>query len=276
MRLRFSKMHGLGNDFMVIDGVSQKVRLSPEKIRQLADRHFGIGFDQLLVVEAPESPDVDFRYRIFNSDGGEVENCGNGARCFAVFVRDRKLTGKNLITVETAGGMMTLQITENGEVCVNMGVPRLVPAEIPFKAEAQSLTYSLAVDGTTLEISAVSMGNPHAVTLVDDVATAPVATLGPLVERHTRFPQRVNASFMQVVSSDEINLRVFERGVGETLACGTGACAAVVAGNLRQLIGNNVKVNLPGGSLRISWAGPGEPVMMTGPATTVFHGQVKI
>jgi diaminopimelate epimerase len=276
MRLRFSKMHGLGNDFMVIDGVSQKVRLSPEKIRQLADRHFGIGFDQLLVVEAPESPEVDFRYRIFNSDGGEVENCGNGARCFAVFVRDRKLTGKNLITVETAGGMMTLQITENGEVCVNMGVPRLVPAEIPFKAEAQSLTYSLAVDGTTLEISAVSMGNPHAVTLVDDVATAPVATLGPLVERHTRFPQRVNAGFMQVVSSDEINLRVFERGVGETLACGTGACAAVVAGNLRQLIGNNVKVNLPGGSLRISWAGPGEPVMMTGPATTVFHGQVKI
>ena len=276
MRLRFSKMHGLGNDFMVIDGVSQKVRLSPEKIRQLADRHFGIGFDQLLVVEAPESPEVDFRYRIFNSDGGEVENCGNGARCFAVFVRDRKLTGKNLITVETAGGMMTLQITENGEVCVNMGVPRLVPAEIPFEAEAQSLTYSLAVDGTTLEISAVSLGNPHAVTLVDDVATAPVATLGPLVERHTRFPQRVNAGFMQVVSSDEINLRVFERGVGETLACGTGACAAVVAGNLRQLIGNNVKVNLPGGSLRISWAGPGEPVMMTGPATTVFHGQVKI
>ncbi len=276
MRLRFSKMHGLGNDFMVIDGVSQKVRLSPEKIRQLADRHFGIGFDQLLVVEAPESPEVDFRYRIFNSDGGEVENCGNGARCFAVFVRDRKLTGKNLITVETAGGMMTLQITENGEVCVNMGVPRLVPAEIPFEAEAQSLTYSLAVDGITLEISAVSMGNPHAVTLVDDVATAPVATLGPLVEHHTRFPQRVNAGFMQVVSSDEINLRVFERGVGETLACGTGACAAVVAGNLRQLIGNNVKVNLPGGSLRISWAGPGEPVMMTGPATTVFHGQVKI
>lgn len=276
MRLRFSKMHGLGNDFMVIDGVSQKVRLSPEKIRQLADRHFGIGFDQLLVVEAPESPEVDFRYRIFNSDGSEVENCGNGARCFAVFVRDRKLTGKNLITVETAGGMMTLQITENGEVCVNMGVPRLVPAEIPFDAEAQSLTYSLAVDGTTLEISAVSMGNPHAVTLVNDVATAPVATLGPLVERHTRFPQRVNAGFMQVISSDEINLRVFERGVGETLACGTGACAAVVAGNLRQLIGNNVKVNLPGGSLRISWTGPGEPVMMTGPATTVFHGQVKI
>lgn len=276
MRLRFSKMHGLGNDFMVIDGVGQKVRLSSEKIRQLADRHFGIGFDQLLVVEAPERPDVDFRYRIFNSDGSEVENCGNGARCFAVFVRDRKLTGKNLITVETAGGIMTLQITSNGEVCVNMGVPRLDPAEIPFLAEAQAATYSLDVDGTTLEISAVSMGNPHAVTLVEDVAKAPVAQLGPLVERHARFPQRVNAGFMQIVSADEINLRVFERGVGETLACGTGACAAVVAGNLRQQLSNNVKVNLPGGSLRISWAGPGEPVMMTGPATTVFHGQVKI
>lgn len=276
MRLRFSKMHGLGNDFMVIDGVGQKVRLSSEKIRQLADRHFGIGFDQLLVVEAPERPDVDFRYRIFNSDGSEVENCGNGARCFAVFVRDRKLTGKNLITVETAGGIMTLQITSNGEVCVNMGVPRLDPAEIPFLAEAQAATYSLDVDGTTLEISAVSMGNPHAVTLVEDVAKAPVAQLGPLVERHARFPQRVNAGFMQIVSADEINLRVFERGVGETLACGTGACAAVVAGNLRQLLSNNVKVNLPGGSLRISWAGPGEPVMMTGPAATVFHGQVKI
>lgn len=276
MRLRFTKMHGLGNDFMVIDGVSQKVRLSPEKIRQLADRHFGIGFDQLLVVEAPESPEVDFRYRIFNSDGGEVENCGNGARCFAVFVRDRKLTGKSLITVETAGGIMTLQITDNGEVCVNMGVPRLVPSEIPFTADAQSLTYQLSVDGQTLEISAVSMGNPHAVTLVDNVATAPVAELGPLVEKHTRFPQRVNAGFMQVVSTREINLRVFERGVGETLACGTGACAAVVAGQLRQLIGKDVKVNLPGGSLHISWDGPGQPVMMTGPATTVFHGQVKI
>lgn len=276
MRLRFSKMHGLGNDFMVIDGVGQKVRLSPEKIRQLADRHFGIGFDQLLIVEAPERPDVDFRYRIFNSDGSEVENCGNGARCFAVFVRDRKLTGKNLITVETAGGIITLQITGNGEVCVNMGVPRLIPADIPFEAEAQAPTYSLAVADTTLDISAVSMGNPHAVTLVDDVATAPVAQLGPLIERHARFPQRVNAGFMQLVSAEEINLRVYERGAGETLACGTGACAAVVAGNLRGLTGKDVKVNLPGGSLRISWAGPGEPVMMTGPATTVFHGQVKI
>jgi len=276
MRLRFSKMHGLGNDFMVIDGVSQKVRLSTEKIRQLADRHFGVGFDQLLLVEAPDRPDIDFRYRIFNSDGSEVENCGNGARCFAVFVRDRRLTGKTLITVETAGGIMQLQVTPDGQVSVNMGVPRLVPAEIPFSADAQAVTYPITVGGQTLEISAVSMGNPHAVTLVDDVNHAPVAELGPQLERHEHFPKRVNVGFMQVVADNEINLRVFERGVGETLACGTGACAAVVAGQLRQLTGDDVKVNLPGGSLQIQWAGPGEPVMMTGPAATVFHGQVKI
>lgn len=276
MRLRFSKMHGLGNDFMVIDGVSQKVRLSTEKIRQLADRHFGVGFDQLLLVEAPDRPDIDFRYRIFNSDGSEVENCGNGARCFAVFVRDRRLTGKTLITVETAGGIMQLQVTPDGQVSVNMGVPRLLPAEIPFVADVQAITYPLTIGSQTVEISAVSMGNPHAVTLVDDVTQAPVAELGPLLECHERFPKRVNAGFMQVVSTSEINLRVFERGVGETLACGTGACAAVVAGQLRQLLGNEVTVNLPGGSLQIQWAGPGEPVMMTGPAATVFHGQVKI
>lgn len=276
MRLRFSKMHGLGNDFMVIDGVSQKVRLSTEKIRQLADRHFGVGFDQLLLVEAPDRPDIDFRYRIFNSDGSEVENCGNGARCFAVFVRDRRLTGKTLITVETAGGIMQLQVTPDGQVSVNMGVPRLVPAEIPFSADAQAVTYPITVGGQTLEISAVSMGNPHAVTLVDDVNHAPVAELGPQLERHEHFPKRVNVGFMQVVADNEINLRVFERGVGETLACGTGACAAVVAGQLRQLTGDDVKVNLPGGSLQIQWVGPGEPVMMTGPAATVFHGQVKI
>lgn len=276
MRLRFSKMHGLGNDFMVIDGVSQKVRLGAEKIRQLADRHFGIGFDQLLVVEAPENPEVDFGYRIFNADGSEVENCGNGARCFAVFVRDRRLTGKSVIKVETAGGLMTLEVTANGEVSVNMGIPRLLPAEIPFDADSQAATYPLKVGDQILEISAVSMGNPHAVTLVADASTAPVAELGPLVENHTRFPKRVNAGFMQILSDSEINLRVYERGVGETLACGTGACAAVVAGNLRQLISGDVKVNLPGGSLRITWAGPGQPVMMTGPATTVFHGQVRI
>lgn len=276
MRLRFSKMHGLGNDFVVIDGVSQKVRLSEEKIRQLADRNFGIGCDQLLLVESPESPNIDFRYRIFNGDGSEVENCGNGARCFAVFVRDRKLTGKKNITVETAGGIMELQVTDTDDVVVNMGIPRLVPSEIPFIADLQASTYPLEVAGQTLDISAVSMGNPHAVTLVDNVATAPVAELGPLIEHHPRFPQRVNAGFMQIVSPSEINLRVFERSAGETLACGTGACAAVVTGRLRQLLDSEVTVNLPGGSLVIRWEGAGQPVIMTGPATTVFHGQVRI
>lgn len=276
MRLRFSKMHGLGNDFVVIDGVSQKVRLSAEKIRQLSDRHFGIGCDQLLIVEAPENPTVDFRYRIFNGDGTEVESCGNGARCFAVFVRDRKLTGKKNITVETAGGIMELAVTDNEDVTVNMGVPRLAPAEIPFSAEVQASTYALDVGGQLLDISVVSMGNPHAVTLVEDVVHAPVAQLGPKIENHPRFPQRVNAGFMQIVSANEINLRVFERSAGETLACGSGACAAVVAGRLRQLLHSDVKVNLPGGSLRIRWEGAGQPVIMTGPATTVFHGQVKI
>lgn len=276
MRLRFSKMHGLGNDFVVIDGVSQKVRLGAEKIRQLSDRHFGIGCDQLLIVEAPENPNIDFRYRIFNGDGTEVENCGNGARCFAVFVRDRKLTGKKNITVETAGGIMELQVTDGDEVTVNMGVPRLAPSEIPFTADLQANTYPLDVDGRQLDISAVSMGNPHAVILVEDVARAPVAELGPKIELHPRFPQRVNAGFMQIISANEINLRVFERSAGETLACGTGACAAVVAGRLRQLLNSEVKVNLPGGSLGIRWEGAGQPVIMTGPATTVFHGQVKI
>jgi diaminopimelate epimerase len=276
MRLRFSKMHGLGNDFMVIDGVGQKVRLSPERIRQLGDRHFGIGFDQLLLVEVPSRPDVDFRYRIFNSDGSEVENCGNGARCFARFVLDRKLTGKKRITVETAGGILVLQITESGDVRVDMGQPRLTPAEVPFETEQRAITYPLAVGGLQLDISAVSMGNPHAVLVVDDVAQAPVAELGPQIEQHPRFPQRVNAGFMQVVSPREINLRVYERGAGETLACGTGACAAVVAGRLRGLLGPSVKVNLPGGSLLLDWEGEGHPVIMTGPAVTVFHGQVKV
>lgn len=276
MRLRFTKMHGLGNDFIVIDGVSQKVRLSAERIRQLADRHFGVGCDQLLLVEAPSRPDIDFRYRIFNADGGEVENCGNGARCFARFVLERRLTGKRQIRVETACGDMLLKVADNGEVSVEMGVPHLAPEEVPFDAAAQAVGYELEVGGQLLDISAVSMGNPHAVLLVNNVANAPVAELGPQIESHPRFPKRVNAGFMQIVSPTEINLRVYERGAGETLACGTGACAAVVAGRLRQLLDSPVKVNLPGGSLTIEWAGPGEQVIMTGPATTVFHGQVKI
>ncbi len=276
MRLRFTKMHGLGNDFVVIDGITQKVRLSTEKIRSLADRHFGVGCDQVLLVETPTRPDVDFRYRIFNADGGEVENCGNGARCFARFVLERKLTGKRSIRVETAGGDITLNITDQGQVQVDMGVPRLSPQDIPFQADAESVSYDLALAEQTLDISAVSMGNPHAVLLVNKVDSAPVDTLGPLIESHERFPRRVNAGFMQMVSPTEINLRVYERGAGETLACGTGACAAVVAGRLRQLLEETVKVNLPGGSLTIAWPGPGHSVIMTGPATTVFHGQVKI
>lgn len=276
MRLRFSKMHGLGNDFVVIDGVSQSVRLTPEKIRYIADRNFGVGCDQILLVETPETPDVDFRYRIFNCDGSEVENCGNGARCFAVFVRERKLTGKNVIKVETAGGLIELRVQQDEQVSVDMGAPRLQPAQVPFIADAQAVTYPFEVAGKAYEISAVSMGNPHAVLVVDNVKTAPVAELGPLIESHARFPARVNAGFMQIVSRNEINLRVFERGVGETLACGTGACGAVVAGRLRGLLDEKVKVNLPGGSLQIEWPGGGQPVIMTGPAVTVFHGQIKI
>lgn len=276
MRLRFSKMQGIGNDFVVIDGVSQSVRLSPEKIRLISDRNFGVGCDQILLVEAPQNPDMDFCYRIFNADGSEVENCGNGARCFAVFVRDRKLTGKSIINVETAAGPLQLRVQQDEQVTVDMGAPRLQPSYIPFVADQQAVTYRLFVGEQSLEISAVSMGNPHAVTLVDDVATAPVERLGPLVENHAQFPARVNAGFMQVISPTEINLRVYERGVGETLACGTGACAAVVAGRLRGLLDETVRVNLPGGRLSITWAGGNQPVLMTGPAVIVFHGQIKI
>lgn len=281
MRIKFSKMHGLGNDFVVIDAISQKLRLTPEKIRFIADRHFGIGCDQILLVEIPESSSVDFRYRIFNADGSEVENCGNGARCFARFVRDRKLTGKKIIKVETAGGLIELNVQDDEQVSVNMGVPRLSPEQIPFTGENKSVlsravTYPLLVAGKTLQISAVSMGNPHAVQIVDNVKTAEVETLGPLIENHAQFPARVNAGFMQIVSRDEINLRVYERGAGETLACGTGACAAVVAGRLRGLLNEKVKVNLPGGSLRIEWPDEAAPVIMTGPAEFVFHGQIKL
>ncbi|MCW8195505.1 diaminopimelate epimerase [Proteobacteria bacterium 005FR1] len=276
MRLRFTKMHGCGNDFVMIDGVTQNVKLSPEKIRSLSDRHFGIGFDQLLVVEAPTRPDMDFRYRIFNSDGGEVENCGNGARCFAKFVRDRRLTAKQVIQVETMKGSMILEVQADGQIAVNMGVPVLNPADIPFVAEKQAPLYSLEVDGQPVELSAVSMGNPHAVILVDRTADAPLETLGRKLQQHPRFPQGVNVGFMAVLSRQEIDLRVLERGVGETLACGTGACAAVVAGRLRGLLDEEVAVNLPGGRLRIRWAGEGEPVIKTGPATSVFQGQIHL
>lgn len=276
MRFRFTKMHGLGNDFIVIDAIGQKVKLSATQVQKLADRRFGIGCDQVLLVEVPQSPDVDFRYRIYNADGSEVENCGNGARCFARFVTDRKLTGKRNIVVETANGIMTLKLQDNGEVTVDMGQPVLEPAQIPFRADNRQVTYPLQVDGHSLEIGAVSMGNPHAVTVVEDVTNFDVDTVGPQVEAHLDFPQKVNAGFMEIVSRSEINLRVYERGAGETLACGTGACAAVVAGRLRNLLDSNVIVNLPGGRLTIEWMGEGHPVLMTGPATHVFHGQTKI
>ena len=280
MLLRFTKMHGLGNDFVVIDAVSQSVTITPELARKLGDRRFGVGCDQILVVEPPNQADVDFGYRIFNQDGSEVEQCGNGARCFAKFVRDRRLTGKNTIRVETACGIIELEVQGDNQVRVNMGVPILEPEKIPFIADAINTNYSIDVaehdESKTLSISAVSMGNPHAVLKVDDTDTAPVATLGPVIESHTRFPQRVNAGFMQVLNRNEINLRVYERGAGETLACGTGACAAVVAGQLQDLLDSPVTVNLPGGSLVIEWPGKGQPVTMTGPATTVFHGRIKL
>ncbi len=274
MLVRFTKMHGLGNDFMVLDLVSQRIKVTPKLVKKLGDRHTGIGFDQLLIVEPPTEPDVDFSYRIFNADGSEVENCGNGARCFARFVRDKRLTAKQEIWVQTANGRVLLKLRQDKQVEVNMGAPRLAPAEIPFQADQQAITYAVDVQDTTVELSAVSMGNPHGVLLVDDVSTAPVETLGPALEAHPRFPAKANIGFMQVVSRNEIKLRVFERGVGETRACGTGACAAVVAGSLRGLLDMPVKVHLPGGALEISWTGEGEPVIMTGPAMTVFEGQI--
>lgn len=276
MLLRFTKMHGLGNDFVVLDLVTQRLNITEQQVRLLADRRLGIGCDQVLVVEIPRHPDIDFRYRIFNNDGSEVEQCGNGARCFAKFVRDKKLTGKSKIKVETNTGVIELLVERNGEIRVNMGKPELQPELIPFDADHQANTYALDVDGTAFEIGAVSMGNPHAVMLVDDIETNLVSQIGPRIEKHPRFPNRVNAGFMQVVSRREINLRVYERGAGETLACGSGACAAVVSGQLRGLLDQRVSVNLPGGKLTIEWRGEGHPVMMTGPATTVFEGQIKI
>lgn len=276
MRLRFTKMHGLGNDFVVIDGINQRVKLEPDRVKKIADRRFGIGCDQLLIVEAPQSPDVDFNYRIFNEDGSEVENCGNGARCFAKFVRDRKLTGKSSITVETCSGRMILKVKKNGDVTVDMGTPILQPSQIPFESKERQPTYELPLHDNCITIAAVSMGNPHAITTVVDIDTAPVAELGPEIEQHPAFPKRVNAGFMQILSRDKINLRVFERGVGETLACGTGACAAVVAGRLQDLLDPQVKVNLPGGQLDIEWQREGDSVLMTGPAETVYHGQITL
>ncbi|BDR16716.1 MULTISPECIES: diaminopimelate epimerase [Vibrio] len=275
MHFHFSKMHGLGNDFMVVDCITQNVFFSQDLIRRLADRYTGVGFDQLLVVEAPYDPETDFHYRIFNADGSEVEQCGNGARCFARFVRLKGLTNKYSISVSTKKGKMILNIEDDGEVTVNMGVPEFEPNKIPFKAKQKEKTYIMRAGEKTLFCGAVSMGNPHVVTVVDDVDTADVDTLGPLLESHERFPERVNAGFMQVVSRDHIRLRVYERGAGETQACGSGACAAVAVGILQGLLDENVKVSLPGGELRIAWQGPGKPLFMTGPTTHVFDGQLS-
>ena len=276
MKLKFTKMHGQGNDFVVFDGVRQQVRLSRAQVRAIADRHFGVGCDQLLVVEKPASEANDFRYRIFNADGGEVEQCGNGARCFARFVFDQKLTTKRRIRVETVGGIVTPTLEDSGRVTVEMGAPRFDPREVPFLADETRLVYPLVVAGVTLEVSVLSMGNPHAVQVVESVDRAPVATQGPLIENHPAFPQRVNAGYMQPLSRSHIRLRVWERGAGETLACGTGACAAVVAGIRRGLLDAEVRVSTRGGDLMIRWPGDSAPVMMTGDAVAVFDGEIDL
>ena len=275
MKLKFTKMHGLGNDFVVIDAVNQQISLSPEQLRRLADRHLGIGCDQILLIEKAEG-DADFRYRIFNADGGEVEQCGNGARCFVRYVHDHGMTGKKEVRIETLSGVVIPKLEANGEVTVNMGVPKFDPAEIPFIATQQAPTYPLRLDDKQVETSVVSMGNPHAVQVVSDLDGAPVLTEGPLIEKHSRFPQRVNAGYMQVIDPHHIRLRVYERGAGETLACGTGACAAAVAGIQRGLLESPVRVSFSTGNLFIRWEGENQPVWMTGPAITVFDGEIEL
>ena len=276
MLVNFSKMHGLGNDFLMLDNVTQNVYLPNDQIRRLADRNFGIGFDQLLVVEPPYDPDLDFHYRIFNADGSEVSQCGNGARCFARFVRMKGLINRNKIRVSTQSGKMTLFIEKDGNVTVTMPVPQFEPAKIPFTAQKAEGTYILRSDNETVLCGAVSMGNPHCVITVDDIAKASVTKLGAEISRHERFTQGANVGFMQVISPDVIKLRVYERGAAETLACGSGACAAVVVGQMQKKLAKQVTVELPGGKLRIYWKGPGNPVKMTGPAVHVFDGQLQL
>lgn len=273
--IHFTKMHGLGNDFVVIDAIHQTPRLEPESIKKLADRHFGIGFDQLLLVEKPASPNADFKYRIFNADGSEVSQCGNGARCFARFVRDKGLSAKDEVRVDTDAGQLLLKFDDDGQITVNMGIPRHQPAEIPLLADHQALTYQVIAHDQVYTFGAVSMGNPHAVLQVPDVETAPVAEAGRFLESHPIFPARANIGFMQIVGREHIKLRVYERGAAETLACGSGACAAAVIAIERELVDRHVQVELPGGTLKISWAGRGEPVLMTGPAISVFEGTIN-
>lgn len=274
--IQFTKMHGLGNDFMVVDAITQNVFFSPEQIRRLAHRHLGVGFDQLLLVEAPYDPELDFHYRIFNADGSEVEQCGNGARCFARFVKNKGLTNKYKIRVSTASGKMTLRLERDGNVTVNMGIPKLEPTHIPFKAKKKEVTYLLQTPLQTFLCGAVSMGNPHCVLNVDDVATASVNDVGRLLTKHDRFPNGVNVGFMQIINNRHIKLRVYERGAAETMACGSGACAAVVVGVLQGKLSRHVKVELPGGSLTIDWEGEGKCLWMTGPAEHIYDGQLPL
>ncbi|MEW8190804.1 MAG: diaminopimelate epimerase [Candidatus Thiodiazotropha endolucinida] len=276
MRLHFTKMHGLGNDFVVIDAISQSIDLSPQTLQKLADRHFGIGCDQILLIEPPESADTDFYYRIYNADGSEVETCGNGARCFARFVKEKGLSTKSSIPVETLAGKISLRHLADGHVEVDMGAPIFEPASIPFTAPQQANTYLLDIDDQQVSLSAVSMGNPHAVLIVPSVDQADVATLGPLIENHPRFPQRTNVGFMQIDRTTEIRLRVFERGTGETLACGSGACAAVAAGRRLGLLDEEVLVHLPGGDLVVKWHSEGQPVLVEGPAEIVYEGTIDL
>lgn len=276
MRIKFTKMQGLGNDFVVLDGVRQNLALTPQQLRRLGDRHFGVGCDQILLVEKAGRADVDFRYRIFNADGGEVEQCGNGARCFVRFVHEQGLTDKRAIRVETMRGIICPRLEDDGQVTVDMGEPQFAATQIPFVSDSDDLEQALDLGGEQVAITAVSMGNPHAVQIVADVDGAPVGVQGPLIESHARFPQRVNAGFMQVVSRQAIRLRVYERGAGETLACGTGACAAVAAGIARGLLDSPVRVATRGGELTIAWDGKGSPVLMSGPAVTVFSGEIDL
>ncbi|OTP92569.1 diaminopimelate epimerase [Gilliamella apicola] len=274
--MNFSKMHGLGNDFMVIDAVTQNVHLSTEMIKRLADRYTGVGFDQLLIVEPPYAPDTDFHYRIFNADGSEVQQCGNGARCFARFVRLKGLTKKRTLKVSTMKGNIVLTVNDDETVRVNMGQPTFEPSKVPFKAIKEEKTYIIRAQEHTILCGVASMGNPHCVLQVDNVITAEVEKLGPLLESHERFPERANIGFMHIIDRNNINLRVFERGVGETQACGTGACAAVAVGINQGLLNSKVKVNLPGGKLVIEWQGANKPLYMTGPATHVYDGFIAI
>ena len=278
MKLPFTKMHGLGNDFVVLDGVSQPLSLTPEQVRAIGNRHTGVGFDQLLIVAPATRPGHDFAYNVYNTDGSRAENCGNGSRCMISFIKSRGLSDKDEYTLELINnGTLHCRANADGTVTVDMGVPVFTPADIPFRADSEQLTYPLTLaNGETVEVAVLALGNPHAVLVVPDVASAPVREWGPLIETHENFPNRVNAGFMQVVNAGTIRLRVFERGAGETLACGTGACAAVVAGIRQGLLENSVEVQLPCGSLTIDWQGEGASVLKTGPATTVFEGFMEI